>query len=350
MPVASQAAPAGTLATAWPALRWRAVYLGCGAIVAALSSFAPHPATISPLFVALCLMLLLPWFFATFLLWLAKERPADPLRQIGSHSPQALLSMLDRSLLFLTIPLFWSYFAPVKAMIPAVSGFWADPYLAATDRFIFLGADPSALTHRLFGTLATRVVDVIYASWLPVILILAFLIAVRGDERSRARFYAGWGLIWLLLGIGGAFALGSAGPIFGTRLGFGFEGLSERLHEINQAKPLIAIMASDTLWANYQSGHTEIGNGISAAPSLHCAIAFFMALLARGTKLFPLAAIYAAIIWIGSVHLGWHYFVDGLLSLAGVLLLWPIICRLAGERGQVALESVLLARLHHREG
>ena len=31
---------------------------------------------------------------------------------------------------------------------------------------------------------------------------------------------------------------------------------------------------------------------------------------------------YVALIWFGSVHLGWHYFSDGVAGIAGALLVW----------------------------
>lgn len=317
-------------------LQWRGIYFGCGMIVALMSFFSPHPVKISSLFITLCLLLLSIWFFAAFLLWLAREHPSDPLRQIISRFPKAFLTAFDRSMLFLTIPLFWSFFAPVKAAIPEVVGFWADPSLATVDRLLFFGNDPWTFTHAIVGPAATKAIDIVYASWILVILVVAFLVAVLGDDRSLGRFYLGWGTIWLVLGVGGAFVLGSAGPIFGVKLGFGFEALLARLEEVHETTPLIAIMASDALWLNYENRNATIGNGISAAPSLHCAIAFFMALFVRETRLFPVAVAYAVIIWIGSVHLGWHYFTDGLISLIGVLLLWPIITKFADrdDRGR----------------
>ena len=42
-------------------------------------------------------------------------------------------------------------------------------------------------------------------------------------------------------------------------------------------------------------------------------------------------AAYAALIFIGSIHLGWHYAVDGVIGIAGALAIWWI-CGLASRR------------------
>ena len=68
-------------------------------------------------------------------------------------------------------------------------------------------------------------------------------------------------------------------------------------------------------------GGTFIGSGISAMPSLHVAMAYLL-YLAVSARLKLIALVYVGLIWIGSVHLGWHYAVDGLLSILVVFLIW----------------------------
>ena len=46
---------------------------------------------------------------------------------------------------------------------------------------------------------------------------------------------------------------------------------------------------------------------------------------------------YACVILIGSVHLGWHYAVDGYLSIAGALAIWAAVGVLLRRDGRVAL-------------
>ena len=66
-------------------------------------------------------------------------------------------------------------------------------------------------------------------------------------------------------------------------------------------------------------------------PSVHNALAVLFALAAfrlNRTAGWALAA-YAGLIWLGSVHLGWHYAVDGLVAAALTAGLWRVAGRIA---------------------
>jgi membrane-associated phospholipid phosphatase len=78
----------------------------------------------------------------------------------------------------------------------------------------------------------------------------------------------------------------------------------------------------------------EMLNGISAMPSMHVAMAVLFALVGWKTNrgLGALLTIYAILIQIGSVHLGWHYAVDGYASAAAVSSLWLVVGRLTDGR------------------
>ena len=68
--------------------------------------------------------------------------------------------------------------------------------------------------------------------------------------------------------------------------------------------------------------------GISAVPSVHVAISLWMWLVARDlAPRFALTAlVYFALVWVGSVQLGWHFASDGMAGVVGMLAVW----RLAG--------------------
>ena len=77
-----------------------------------------------------------------------------------------------------------------------------------------------------------------------------------------------------------------------------------------------SFVAQDILWKDYASGALDVGNGISAMPSLHVGGATLCALLGcRTNKRLGIAlSAYAVILMIGSVHLGWHYAIDGYVA------------------------------------
>jgi hypothetical protein len=109
----------------------------------------------------------------------------------------------------------------------------------------------------------------------------------------------------------------SAGPIFYESIQLG-----DRFAEL-PISPLTAA-AREYLWVNYLKDGGLIGSGISAMPSMHVAIALWIAMVVRSLlpRLQILGWAYFVIILVGSVHLGWHYAVDGIVASALVPLVW----------------------------
>jgi hypothetical protein len=61
-------------------------------------------------------------------------------------------------------------------------------------------------------------------------------------------------------------------------------------------------------------------------PSLHNAMAVLFACAAyqADRRIGRLFAGYALLIWIGSIHLGWHYAVDGIVAAALTVAIWKL--------------------------
>jgi membrane-associated phospholipid phosphatase len=114
------------------------------------------------------------------------------------------------------------------------------------------------------------------------------------------------------------------------------------LHKANDVVPVMALQVQDMLWQAYVgTSGMDIGEGISAMPSLHVATAVSYALVGFAVRrwLGILLAGFAAFIMIGSVHLGWHYAIDGYTGLLCTLAIWFAV--------GWALDRPAVARLLH---
>jgi hypothetical protein len=218
-----------------------------------------------------------------------------------------------------------SLFLPLKYAIPQLVPFWLDAPLAHAEKRL-LGIDPWLILDRYVGWLAVPM-DWLYGFWLPTQTLILFLVVLQRGSPAKSRVLISYVLAWFLLGVVGATFFSSAGPIFYDRLfgGTEFAGLREALQNRGV---WVALVESDGMWTSLAAGRPTIVAGISAVPSIHVAISFWMFLAAR--LMVPRAAryalAYAILIWIGSVQLGWHYVTDGIAGLLGMLAVWKLGC------------------------
>jgi hypothetical protein len=230
----------------------------------------------------------------------------------------------------LLMPVLMGAFGTFKQIMPLVAPFAWDDALARTERWMFFGYRPWELTHALFGApLPTYVISLIYGAWLPLLFISVLCLSLFGQRYLRARFFVTFCGAWLLLGVAAAYLLSSAGPCYAALIhsseAADFAPLMARLQAINdQGYSLSSVRWQAILWDGYAHHRYGFAMGISAMPSMHSSIAFLYVLCARGARL-PLRAaayLFAAVIMVGSVHLGWHYLVDGLFAWGATALIW----------------------------
>jgi hypothetical protein len=231
-----------------------------------------------------------------------------------------------------------SLFLPLKYAIPHEVPFWLDRPLALGERVLF-GTDPWRLADALFGW-ALVPVDRVYGLWLPVQSLVLFSVMALPPSPRKSRALIAYSLAWFVLGVVAAVACASAGPLFYDRLigGSDFAGLGQRLAEGGW----MARRESDAMWASFASGRPGFVAGISAMPSLHVAISFWIWLAARSLapRAAPVALAYAIFIWIASVQLGWHYASDGLAGVLGMAALWWVAAKVEGPALSVDTPSL----------
>lgn len=115
--------------------------------------------------------------------------------------------------------------------------------------------------------------------------------------------------------------------------------LIDRVFDETQVPLNWSFVAQDILWKDYASGALDVGNGISAMPSLHVGGATLCALLGCRTneRLGIALGAYAVILMIGSVHLGWHYAIDGYVAVLGTLAIWWAVGAVLSRSGTMRL-------------
>ena len=242
-----------------------------------------------------------------------EQHPAAVLlAQLRANRSRILVGMLGIQLVVLQVgSLTW-----LKSMMPLVVPFWADPMLADLDQAIF-GTDPWRLL--MWMKPAEPLIDYVYALWFPAKSLVMFSILVSPPGFRKSRAALAYFFTIGLFGVIGQYAFSSAGPLFYEIAGFGSRFADMPLTPVVQS-------ARAYLWNVYLTGGDNIGAGISAMPSIHVALAAWIAFSVR--SVFPRLAIlgwtFFGFILVGSVYLGWHYAVDGIAGTLAAVVSWKL--------------------------
>lgn len=232
------------------------------------------------------------------------------------------------------VPLFATAFTFLKYAIPALNPYSWDVFFTRWDYLLHGGNHPWLLLQPLLGyPMMTGGISFLYSLWFFIMYGLLTLQAF--DTRNaalRMQFLLSFILTWIVLGTFGAIAFSSMGPCYdpGIATNTGpYAPLMNYLKETNEVVPIWALNVQQTLLENYQNTRGNLGSGISAMPSMHVATAVLMALFGwRYSRLAGWAlTLFALIIFVGSVHLGWHYALDSYAGAAGAWLIWWLVGR-----------------------
>jgi hypothetical protein len=194
---------------------------------------------------------------------------------------------------------------------------------------LFLGYQPWQFTHALFGgAYVTHLIDLVYSMWVALLFTAILFYSLLAPRYDRARFFLAFAGSWLLIGVAGAYFFSSAGPCYAALVGAqsapDFAPLMERLKAISEGgTKLGAYEWQGILWKHHAAREYGFAMGISAMPSMHNAITVLYALsLGRASRPIRYAAwAFVGLIFVGSIHLGWHYAIDGI---GAGLMMWGI--------------------------
>jgi hypothetical protein len=253
-------------------------------------------------------------------------------------APQRLLFAAP---VLLLIPVFASTFTFFKSAIPALNPYTWDAFFTRWDYLLHGGNYPWTLLQPILGyPIVTGGINFLYNLWF--FIMYALLTVQAFDTRNpalRMRFLLSFVLSWIVLGTLGAIVFSSLGPCYDTAIAGNtgpYAPLMNYLKETNELVPVWALNVQQMLWENYQNNRVGMGSGISAMPSMHVATAVLMALFgwqysrAAGIAL----TFYAMVIFIGSIHLAWHYALDGYAGALGAWLIWWLVGRWQGGGAQ----------------
>lgn len=229
------------------------------------------------------------------------------------------------------LPSFLSVFTGFKTMISVTNPYAWDATFEAWDRWLHLGWQPWEILHPLLAfPWVTSAVNIVYNCWLVVLYLVLFWQAfTTRDPRLRMQFFLTFVLTWSLLGSVLATALSSGGPVYYGRLtGLAdpYAPLLDYLRAAGEVGVVWVLKIQDALWQSHMMGQYDFGAGISAMPSIHVSAAVLFALVGwRVDRRLGLAfTVFAVVIMIGSVHLAWHYAIDGYVSALTTFAIWRV--------------------------
>ena len=226
-------------------------------------------------------------------------------------------------------PMFFNAFGSFKRLIPLMNPYSWDFRFMTWDAWLHGGTQPWALLQPILGNpFVTSGINLSYNIWL-ILMMGTFIWQACTLKRPalRMQYLLCFLVFWAVLGTALATVLSSVGPCYYGRvtgLPDPYQPLMAYLHQADEVATVWSLKVQEALWQNYESSGKMLGGGISAMPSMHLAMSTLMALLGWRINRWLGAGYtaFAAIILVGSVHLGWHYALDGYVSIIAAIALW----------------------------
>jgi hypothetical protein len=230
--------------------------------------------------------------------------------------------------------LFVFAFTVAKAKITAIVPFQWDTTFDLWDRNLHFGYRPWELLAPLLNHAPVSfALNFNYNMWFLVMNLFWVHFAFYSKPGvARTQFFLCFMLCWMIGGSILAMVFSSAGPCYYALIGLDPTAYAEplqHLKSVNETLPIWALRTQDWLWQFKQQD--SVFGGISAMPSMHNATAMLFVLASWKAK--PLIRIltitHCALVFLGSIHLVWHYAVDAYIGWAITLITWFAVKPLA---------------------
>lgn len=305
-----------------------------------INGFDPVSVVLNAQLLLTCLVFWVALWF-TWALW--KARPDSPIqfaRQFAAANLNA--AIIARQLpVLIALCVYMPVFSAMKASISLFADYDWDTTFMRWDALIHFG-DAWRLIHPVAGyPVITFILNLFYNLWIVVIYAATLFLALRmRSPVLRQRFLFSYFLCWSLIGVAGAISLASVGPAFFSPLlgQHHFDPLMQYLADADTHYRILSVEVQAKLVTEFREGFRGLGAGITAMPSMHVSMTFLFFLAFRHVSRIAtwLSGIFCLLILIGSVHLAFHYAVDGYVSIIATALIWIAGRKLYGHDSYAA--------------
>lgn len=279
---------------------------------------------------AVSLVALLSWVFVE-VAKLAPSRAERPLQIVAARLGRPVQMIVLPGLIF---PIFLGAYTWAKCSIPFTVGYGWERTWSDADRLL-LGSDAWQITHAIMPPSTAFAWTYFYAViWGFALVFSGALIAAFASRRHTAIFFTAMMMSWLIGGVGLAYAISAAGPVFAhlvdPEVGSRFSMLRA---------DLITLLGNENFVMRaqrYLAGGMNVkialqGSGVSAMPSMHIATATILVLASLRTRWLYPALAFLLLTFVGSVHLGYHYAVDAPVAALVAAVCWWFAVRIYRE-------------------
>ncbi|EFK08352.1 PAP2 family protein [delta proteobacterium NaphS2] len=224
----------------------------------------------------------------------------------------------------------------IKQAIPRINPDLTDDILLQIDILLHFGSNPmQALVTLLNNPTMSTLIDRLYVFWYVLKAPVLVLFIILPNRKLSERFFGAYFSLWMIGGLAAILAP-SLGPVYVYREWF--DGVTKPIATQLQSQLITHYLQAIASPDQYRA---LIYEGVAAFPSLHVGVVVLFALFLSKVRRFLciLMWIYAVIVQIGSVVLGWHYAIDGYFAAMLAFILYRAFTNDLAHRYPVASQK-----------